>query len=169
MGLSDFLFELMVKLLMAILLRGKTVCTLCGKPIVENQEAVGFPPFVSNELDPLQIFSDGAFHASCFWGHPLAMQAEARDVESREKNPPLTRECWVCRRTIDNPDEYLGLGHLTDDARESIHALNYAQFHRACLPGWTDRGKMCALLEEFMNSGKWKGPKLAQILTELCN
>jgi hypothetical protein len=118
---------------MAILLSRKTVCPLCGRIIADGEKAIGFPPFVANEVDPLYIFSDGVFHASCFRQDPLAKQAEARYSESRKRTSPLARQCRICGRVIDSPDEYLGLGHLTDDPSEPVHAMNYAQFHRACL------------------------------------
>ena len=151
---------------MAILLVGQTECALCGKGIAEGQESVGFPTFVANELDPLYIFNSGAFHAACFWQHPLAKLAQARSAEARRKSPPATRRCWVCGRTINHPDDYVGLGHLTEDSAEPIHRFNYAQFHNACLRKWDKRREMCALIKEFRHSGKWKGPALDGILVE---
>jgi hypothetical protein len=50
---------------MALILEGKTLCGICGKPITSVSDAIGFPAF----LPPghrLSRFSDGAFHAKCF-------------------------------------------------------------------------------------------------------
>jgi len=126
-----------------------------------------FSPFVSNELDPLRIFSDGSFHEACFWQHPLAKIARARYDELREKSQGHI--CSVCGNAIDKPDDYVGLGHLTDDANEPLHALNYAQYHLSCLATSPVRPRICALLAEFRNSGKWKGPGLEHFLSKYCN
>ena len=50
---------------MALLIRGKTTCLLCGKIIKERQEVVAFPAFLPSG-HPLGIFSDAVFHRTCF-------------------------------------------------------------------------------------------------------
>src|ERR1035437_1320520 len=142
---------------MAIVITGKTICALCGQVIAERQEVIGFPPFIPNEADPLHIFSDQAFHAACFRLHPLSRGAEARYVELRERSAPATRMCLICGRAIADPDDYLGLGHLTADATKPIHEFNYAQFHRTCLARWTELERVCGLLRELKASGTWQG------------
>jgi hypothetical protein len=153
---------------MAILLRGKTVCPLCGKTIVAGEGSVAFPAFVDNGLDPLQFFSDSAFHTACFLDNPLSNEVKARYAELKAKSPPSNIDCRICGRKISSPDEYVGLGHLTDDTSEPIHELNYAQFHRACLDTSPQLRRICSLIKGFRDSGKWKGPKLSQLLAEFC-
>jgi hypothetical protein len=54
---------------MSILIKGKTICHLCGRPIHSQGDFVGFPfiylPDVLSEL------SDSCVHRSCLEGHPL--------------------------------------------------------------------------------------------------
>ena len=40
-----------------------------------------FAAFISNELDPLRAFDDGAFHQSCFSRHPFATEVRRRFEE----------------------------------------------------------------------------------------
>src|SRR2546427_3362411 len=79
-----------------ILIRGKTVCSLCGRVINEGEEVTMFSAFIPNELDPLLIFHDGAFHAGCFRRHPLSAEADRRCNESLERTGPGHRKCTVC-------------------------------------------------------------------------
>ncbi len=54
---------------MALIILGKTECTLCGKPLLENDEVVGFPAFLPTQHQ-LSQFSDAAFHKACFDNAP---------------------------------------------------------------------------------------------------
>jgi len=66
---------------MAIIIRGKTKCGFCGAVIEDGQKVRSFPHFINNELAPLSVFDDGAFHWECFHNHPLAERAEKRYEE----------------------------------------------------------------------------------------
>ena len=46
----------------------------------------------------------------------------------------------VCREEILNPDDYLSVGHFSDDFKASIYRFNYAQFHKQCVPQWSEVG-----------------------------
>src|SRR6266849_7238339 len=100
-------------------------CSICGKPILEGQNKVMFSPFVSNEADPLFPFNDGVFHSECFQNHPLAHAAKTRYAEVRDKSKPENRRCPVCRQMITDPDDYLPIGHLTDDVSHPLYRFNY--------------------------------------------
>ena len=56
---------------MAIVLRGKTECSICGKVILSGDEIVSTSHFIADKDDPLWRFSDSAMHHSCFieWDH----------------------------------------------------------------------------------------------------
>ena len=60
---------------MAILLRGKSRCSLCGKIMTRRDEIVAFTAFL-RPVHRLHRFSDAAFHRPCFEGCP-----ERRAVE----------------------------------------------------------------------------------------
>ncbi len=51
---------------MALILRGKTECSICNAVINKNDEAVATTHFISDSNDPLWRFSDSVMHKSCF-------------------------------------------------------------------------------------------------------
>ena len=56
---------------MALLIRGKTKCSICQTVIEDGQAWVGTPHFLTDEKHHLWKFSDSAMHQSCFqaWEH----------------------------------------------------------------------------------------------------
>lgn len=60
---------------MAILLRNKTTCPLCGKVIATDDAVRGFPAFLKS-THRLGKFSDATFHENC-----LATSADATEVQ----------------------------------------------------------------------------------------
>jgi hypothetical protein len=151
----------------AIVILGKTICHLCGRTIEVDQEIVAFSPFVSNEADPLFVFNDEGMHASCFLAHPLADAAQRRYNEIVRANRPGNRKCRICGREIDHPDDYLGLGHLTEDRWDLAYKLNYAHFHRTCLRGSPELARVKQILAALQSSGRWSGPALGVFLSEI--
>jgi hypothetical protein len=152
---------------MAILLIGKTECPICGMVIKEAQEVVCFPNFVANKFDPLWMFSDGAFHANCFYDHPLAEKALARYAKSQEHTGPGKRFCAICDKEIKDPDNYFAVGHLTEEPSDPLYRYNYLQAHASCLATWPERLRLLAEVERLLHSGRWGGDSLARILAEL--
>ena len=152
---------------MAIVIRGKTKCQFCGKVIAEGQEVVSFPNFVTNQMDPLRVFSDGAFHAECFYSHPLAQKAQGRYDEVLTRNGPGNRVCVVCEKEIKDPDEYFTLGHLTEDEGAQVYPYNYVQAHSSCLPNWREVAYVTKLVQDLKDSGTWQGNALGILLAEL--
>ena len=152
---------------MALITLGKSPCPLCNQPITETDELIGFPAFISNQLDPLFLFSDAAFHAGCFHRHPLSEEAEASYTETVNRAGPGHRCCVVCKREITDPDDYLTLGHLTADRKHPLHRYNHTQLHRSCVSSWSDLPHVHTLLDDFQSSGRWKGAGLAWLLDEI--
>ena len=58
---------------MAVIILGKTLCSLCGKPILAGEDTVGFPAFLPPTHE-LASFSDGVFHETCFHSDPRAQR-----------------------------------------------------------------------------------------------
>lgn len=58
----------------AIVVRGKTACSLCGRLISETDNTVMFPHFLWDDTHPLFRFSDTAMHRRCFVGWEDAKQ-----------------------------------------------------------------------------------------------
>jgi hypothetical protein len=54
---------------MALFVRGKTICPLCGKVILTNEAVVSFPAFLK-KTHTLARYSDAAFHQECFDNSP---------------------------------------------------------------------------------------------------
>lgn len=143
------------------------MCAICERPIHSRSEAVAFPPFVANEADPLFIFSDSVVHADEFRAHPLAPEVNARLAEALERTQPAHRVCKICGERVANPDDYLGLGHLVEDAEHPLYQFNYGHFHRSCLLNWRDLKQLVAELQALDSSGAWKGESLRKAIATL--
>lgn len=152
---------------MAIILRGKSKCVLCERLLEEGQEVIGFPAFVTNEADPLLIFHDSGVHSDCLLSNPLAKEAVNRVNEAEERTGPGNRYCRVCKKEILDPDEYYSVGHLTSDQTDPLNQYNYSQFHKQCIPKWTDLEQFRGLVDAMRLSGKWKGRGLDYLLSDL--
>jgi hypothetical protein len=152
---------------MALIFRGETKCVLCRKVILASDEIVGFPPMFGNENDPLHIFHDAAVHEQCLSSHPLKPAVEKRMAERRRRTGPGNRRCYVCGKEILKPDEYMGLGHLTDDPNLEVSKYNYAHFHRSCFRVWPERSHVLSLLGDMVKTGTLRGPGLALMIKDL--
>ena len=51
---------------MALIILGKTECSICGIVIEDRKEIVSTTHFITDQNDPLGRFSDSAMHKSCF-------------------------------------------------------------------------------------------------------
>lgn len=54
------------EVVVALILLGKTECSLCGKVIMAGDDIVATSHFIADRNDPLWRFSDSAMHRSCF-------------------------------------------------------------------------------------------------------
>lgn len=70
---------------MAIAVRGKTGCALCGIVLLDADEIVMFPHFIRNEDHPLWRFSDSAMHQSCFldWDRATEFRSAYNEIWPR--------------------------------------------------------------------------------------
>lgn len=59
---------------MAIIIVGKTACTICNLVLDEVEPWVAFPHFIVDETHPLWRFSDSGVHRSCFASWPNASE-----------------------------------------------------------------------------------------------
>lgn len=151
---------------MVVLIRGKTVCAICGKVIYDGQAVQMFRPFVSNELDPLHFTSDAALHKECFLQHPLSAAVSSRYQEML-KRTALPFRCRICAKVIDDPEDYCAFGHLTTNEGDQLFKYNYAMFHRHCLHLWADKDAVKRQLEELRLSGEWRGVAIDWIIKDL--
>jgi hypothetical protein len=122
---------------MAIIIEGVTKRKLCGNLLLKNRDTTALPPLTISELDPLWFFNDAACHTECFQRHPLASRVLAREQTIQEHAVPSLQICDVCGERIDDPDEYIGIGPLTDGEEGALYADCFKRFHRPCLPRWS--------------------------------
>jgi hypothetical protein len=139
-------------------------CGICHRPVTNAGEAIGFPPFVANEADPLWMFSDALLHKDCFLNHPLGSRASARLKEVQESAVQSRLLCVVCGERISNPDSLVPLGHLTGDSAHPLWRFNYSHLHRACISKWLDRELVVRELQSMLAKGDWRGKGLDWLL-----
>jgi len=88
---------------MAIVVPGAR-CKICGKPMEQTDDLVGFPSFVVETDNPLNFFSDAAFHRNCLKEHPLADAAakelhRVRDEGYQQIGNELSFDNWYFHTT----------------------------------------------------------------------
>lgn len=152
---------------MALIIVGKTKCSICGAVIEDGQPVSSFPHFIQNELDPLAVFNDGAFHLECFRNQPLAQKAEKLYDEMLRRLIPADRVCIVCNKPLDDPDDYFVIGHLVEDQSDPAYVYNYTQAHRSCLPVWRSLRDAFRTIKNLRSSPHWRGETLDRILLQL--
>ena len=54
------------EVVVALILPGKTECSLCDNVIMDGDDIVATSHFIADRNDPLWRFSDSAMHRSCF-------------------------------------------------------------------------------------------------------
>ena len=152
---------------MALLIYGRSACSLCGQVMKQEDPTCLFPPFVMNELDPCFEFSDGAFHDACVRKHKYGADALRRVDEWFSKVGPGKRKCVVCKSEVTDPDDYLLIEHLSDREGDSLQAFNYTHLHKSCLSRWDNRSCFIELASVALTSGSWKGPYLAWLIEKV--
>jgi hypothetical protein len=152
---------------MAILLRGKTRCPICGNLIEEGDEAVLFPHFVLNEKDPLYALSDAACHRACVNADALGQAMLAAADEYYKRTGPGRRACAVCGNQILNPDEYLLIGYLADASTDPLGKFNYTHLHKSHIRDWKQANEFLALAKAAILSDRWREDALPKIIQEI--
>lgn len=152
---------------MAIILTGQTRCGLCNELIEESDPTVAFPAFIVNEADPLFLFSDAAFHESCFLKHPLSKEVMQLYNKWLSETGPGNRKCAVCGEEITDPDDYVLIDHLTHQPSSPSFKYNFTHLHRSHLNDWPDRLDLIDLLEGHADLEDWKGEYLKDLVATL--
>jgi hypothetical protein len=137
---------------------GKTQCIICRINIMEGDEFVALPPFLSNRRHPLYKFNDSAFHLKCLSRDPLADQALILSEEIREQGGPGHRLCVVCKEEILDPDDYFGVGFLTSERIGPLFEFNHLHFHKTHFNDWERSNEFRHKVLEFLASVDWEGP-----------
>jgi predicted nucleic acid-binding Zn ribbon protein len=149
---------------MALLLRGKTDCAVCGKVINEDDEATLFPHIIANEQDALFALSDSACHRECAQSDLRGQNMIAAFEESLLRSGPGHRECAVCGEQVLDPDDYFLIGRLTGDTSAPLFKFNYTHLHKSHVAEWDQAAAFLAAAKTHIDTGLWSGEALQGIM-----
>lgn len=152
---------------MAILLRGKTACKVCGTVIQSLDEVISFPHIISNESDPLWPFSDTSCHIDCAKQSPEVLKLIAITEEHYRRTGPGKRKCQVCGEEILDPDDCLALGYLGDPAVDALARFNFIHLHKSHVADWKSAAEFLAVAQAAIDNGRWNGPYLAALMRDI--
>lgn len=125
-------------------------CRICGVPMTNSDELIGFPHFVSDRGSDLWFFSDGVFHRHCFKKHKLATEVEEFAAQAIKNNKPANRICAICSEVITEPDDYIGSGLLTNLKSNPLYEFNFMHYHLSHIPSWSRLEEFLARLRKFI-------------------
>lgn len=152
---------------MAILIRGVTVCSLCGCVISECDEAVVFPAFAQSTADPYFEFSDGSFHTNCLLKANRGSEAIGRVEQRLARTGPGRRKCVVCQLEVLSPDDYLLIDFLGDLGADPLAEFSYTHFHRSCIWHWPHQAEFVALARSAIATAHWNADYLRKLVDEI--
>lgn len=90
---------------MAIVLFGKTSCKLCDATIVETDDVVSLPHFITDPSSPFWEFSDSCVHRACFLHWPKAVEfRRLYDACAKEFQPRYPRTMQEDGTVTDDPN-----------------------------------------------------------------
>ena len=70
---------------MALVIRGKTTCSICGQVQRDGADLVATTHFIRDDAHPLWRYSDSAMHRACFLNWPQANAFRAAFNETCSK------------------------------------------------------------------------------------
>ena len=149
---------------MALLLRGRTLCPICGKVIGAEEEATLFPHFILNEKDPLYVLSDSACHSACVSRDTLGSLMAVAFEDYLGNTGPGKRICRVCTKEVSDPDDYLLMGYLADPSTDQLGIFNYTHLHKSHIAKWSQAEQFLTLAKATLDSNRWHGDRLAEMI-----
>lgn len=152
---------------MALVFANLTVCNICNRIIKQDDEIIGFPPFISNAKDPFYFFNDAAFHKTCLLNHSLGKKAISFIDRLYFKTKPENRKCDIGGGEIPSFSDFIFVPMLTSDATESVYKYNFMTINKRNIPNWPGRQKMLEDLKEYNSSGNWENPLSSKHLEQL--
>ncbi|MCP3883713.1 MAG: hypothetical protein GY701_35705 [Sulfitobacter sp.] len=152
---------------MALLVRGRTRCVVCDRVVEDSDAAIALPAFVRDRTSELFRFSDGILHTACLETDSLAQRAARLAQETIDRLGPGSRSCEVCGEEVRDPDDYLTLGFLSDEAGSPASSLNWLQFHRSHLHLWEHLQAAIETLESLSVDKGWCEEDTVALVREL--
>jgi hypothetical protein len=167
MGYATLTHPTLAEVSMAILLRGKTQCQICGEVIFDENDVILFPHFILNENDRLFSLSDSACHSCCVRANDLGLEIldEARIYFLNVG--PEKRRCLVCKSEIIDPDNYLLIGRLGGSSIGELTEFNYTHLHKSHIKDWAKVDEFLKLANAAVAVGQWRGTWLPDIITQI--
>lgn len=142
---------------MAVIIKDKTKCALCGKIIKEQEKIIAIPDFSYNEKDLLNYFSNKVFHKNCYISHPLSnlMDKKLKCIEKRydEKKCYISKEL-ITIESIQHPDNHIFTGILTDNSLHPLFKFNNIHLNKRYLEFWDELDMFKNLLTNEITNNK---------------
>ena len=139
------------------------LCKICQNPLQMGDKIYNFPPFVSNDLDPIVIFNDTLTHQECGKDNPLVQKA----LERYKFMMSIPNNCCITGEPIPSPDDIVVLGFLTEDCNHPLFPYNCAKYHIKNFKIWEKNKWLIEQLEEYDTSGLWGGDVLKRLIKQL--
>jgi len=126
---------------MAILILGKSKCSICHAILAEGDDIVGTQHFISDETDPLWQFSDSGMHRNCLetWEHRDEFVSRYQ-TRMGGLYPNSHYETW--------PDSNI-VGR-TSSSDEVYSGYTNEELNDTALPEYPDRGNYCPKCTTFI-------------------
>ena len=138
---------------MAIFIPGME-CHVCGNEIESGEEAVLFPSFIANSLDPLIVFNDSVMHSECFSNHPDNKKVTNLLKQRECKFSPKNRICDLCHNEITDPDDYEAHPCLSS-RDDDLSGYNFKMYHKKCLTNSITERNIKEMVNILELEGMW--------------
>lgn len=151
---------------MALFLPGM-LCSLCEKPMNEDDNIISFPAMMENPADELYFAYDATFHRACLEKHSSYRQLMDRlAIYHNAIDQPFEKrhECVSCHTVIVHYDEYMPLGFFTCDPANPLYVLNYRGCHKNCLQPGAFSPEMIVELQALLEAKEIALGKIAELL-----
>ncbi len=152
---------------MAILLLGKTNCTICNNTIYENEEYYSFPSFVINTKDEIYFFNDSSFHCHCLTTMPSSESALQMAELFIKSVKPENRKSIITGKAIIIYKNHVFIDYLTSDKKDFLYKFNFAHVDKTELSIWKQRESLIDHLIKLKSSDNWKELEGGKYLTKL--
>ncbi len=80
---------------------------------------------------------------------------------------PGSERCSICNELLTDPADHMGVGRITDDHSDPLHAHNHAHFHRTCLAVWPRLSGLIEDLERLNAEARGEDDKIYRTVMDL--
>lgn len=146
------------------------ICKICEKKVT-REEAVFIPNVEANLNAPLAVLNGMVAHESCLMQHPLFDELNER-YEELERLAKANQLDYITQEALDleqlgHPDNLIQVFYLTDDPNHPLYKYNGIALNKNNLVRWKEFPYFLDQLNEFNQSGLWKGNALENLINRL--